>query len=76
MTIKDISSVKMSDNEYGQFVFIEDYTQESVTKYLSKEFLEIFVEESPLSRPTMKSSKKLKSTGQKKDLFKKSLTRK
>jgi hypothetical protein len=57
----------MSDNDFGQFVFIEEYSRELFTKYTSGEFLEQFLRENPILRHAVKDTRKQESVGQKKD---------
>jgi len=79
LSIKDISTDGMSDNDFGQFVFIEEYTRELFTKYMSGEFLEQFLRENPILRNAVKDSQKQESMGQKKDdceVFKKCSSKK
>jgi len=67
LSIKDISTDGMSDNDFGQFVFIEEYSRELFTKYTSGEFLEQFLRENPILRHAVKDTQKQESIGQKKD---------
>lgn len=57
----------MSDNDFGQFVFIEEYSRELFTKYISGEFLEQFLRENPILIRAVKDTRKQESVGQKKD---------
>ncbi len=69
----------MSDDDFGQFVFIEECTKELFTKYLSGEYLERFLRENPILMPTVKSPVKQESIGQKNDdceVFKKCSSKK
>jgi hypothetical protein len=71
-----MTACEMSDNEFGQFVFIEEYTKELFSKYISGEFLKRFVNENPILYHAVKGTHKQESTGQKKDLFKKCSSKK
>ena len=69
----------MSDEDFGQFAYIEEYTRELFSKNTSDDFLDRFLRENPFLAPAVKSPRKQKSIGQKNDghdVFKKCSSKK
>jgi len=69
----------MSNEDFGQFAFIEEYTHELFSKNTSDNFLNRFLKENPILVPIIKSPRKQESIGQKNDgreVFKKCSFRK
>ena len=57
----------MSDEDFGQFAYIEEYTRELFSKNTSDDFLDRFLRENPILAPIIKSPRKQESISQKND---------